>query len=119
MAALTALLDAACAGAGRVAVIEGSPGIGKSALLECAKRLAPERGMRGLAARGGALERDFSFGVVRQLFEPFVTADALVERGALFGAPPGSPPSCWAHSRPPAPSRPAASCSRSCTACTG
>ncbi len=84
MAALAALLDAACAGAGRVAVIEGSPGIGKSALLECAKRLAPERGMRALAARGGALERDFSFGVVRQLFEPFVTADALVERGALF-----------------------------------
>ena len=83
-AALAALLDLACAGTGRVALIEGPPGIGKSALLERAKRLAPERGMRVLAARGGALERDFSFGVVRQLFEPFVTADALVARGRLF-----------------------------------
>jgi len=84
VSALAALLDAACAGTGRVVLIEGPPGIGKSALLECAKRLAPDRGMRVLAARGGALERDFSFGVVRQLFEPFVTADALLERGALF-----------------------------------
>jgi ATP/maltotriose-dependent transcriptional regulator MalT len=84
MAELSALLDAAHAGTGRVALVEGPPGIGKSALLESCKRLAPKRGMRVLAARGGALERDFSFGVVRQLFEPFVTADALVERGALF-----------------------------------
>lgn len=84
VAALAGLLDAARAGTGRVALIEGPPGIGKSALLECLKGLAPERGMRVLNGRGGALERDFSFGVVRQLFEPFVTADALVERGRLF-----------------------------------
>ncbi len=119
VAALVDVLDAACAGTGRVALIEGPPGIGKSALLECAKQLAPGRGMRVLAARGGALERDFSFGVVRQLFEPFVTADALVARGRLFEGAAGIAAELLERSRRPARTRRAASCSRCCTACTG
>jgi hypothetical protein len=36
--------------------------------------------MRVLRARGGELERDFGFGVVRQLFEPVLAAASAAER---------------------------------------
>ena len=84
VAALSGLIDVACAGAGRVAVISGPPGIGKSALLGVATDLAAQRGLRVLAARGGELERDYSFGVVRQLFEPLVASLPRAERASLF-----------------------------------
>ena len=61
---------AACDGRGGVVVIEGAAGIGKTALLETARRVASRESMQVLAAQGAALERDFGFGVVRQLFEP-------------------------------------------------
>ncbi len=73
---IEALLDSAEAGAGRVLCFDGEAGIGKSALLAACVELAAARGMRSLRARGGELERDFGFGIVRQLFEP-----------ALVGAP--------------------------------
>src|SRR3954452_17380079 len=71
-AALAALLDAAPGGEGRVAWIEGPAGIGKSTLLAEARRHAAETGAQVLAARGSELEREFPFGVVRQLFEAVV-----------------------------------------------
>src|SRR5262249_57671008 len=44
-------------------------------------------GMRVLAARGSELERAFSYGVVRQLFESFLASLPPDERaGALAGA---------------------------------
>jgi ATP/maltotriose-dependent transcriptional regulator MalT len=57
IAALAALLDAARAGEGRVAWIEGPAGIGKSTLLAEARRHAAGTGARVLAARGSELER--------------------------------------------------------------
>src|SRR3954462_9400551 len=57
------------AGAGRAVVIEGEPGIGKTALLGVAASTAASDGMTTLSARAPELERDFGFGVVRQLFE--------------------------------------------------
>jgi hypothetical protein len=36
--------------------------------------------MRVLAGRGGELEREFPFGVVRQLFEPLLVDGALAAR---------------------------------------
>src|SRR4051812_28252582 len=83
VAALAALLDALPAGEGRVAWIEGPAGIGKSALLAGARRHAA--GVQVLAARGSELEREFPFGVVRQLFEAVVTDPERRER-ALAGA---------------------------------
>jgi DNA-binding CsgD family transcriptional regulator len=67
---IEAALAEARAGRGRFLVIEGPAGIGKTALLAAARTLATDRGMRVLRARGSELERDFAFGVVRQLFEP-------------------------------------------------
>src|SRR4030095_6803161 len=85
VAALAALLDAVPAGEGRVAWIEGPAGVGKSTLLAEARRHAAETGARGLAARASELEREFAFGVVRQLFEGVVT-DPATRKRVLSGA---------------------------------
>jgi DNA-binding CsgD family transcriptional regulator len=84
VAALEAAIDAAAAGGGRVVLLEGAAGIGKSRLLADVRRRAPGR-MRVLAARGGELEREFPFGVVRQLFEGALT-DPQTRAHALTGA---------------------------------
>jgi DNA-binding CsgD family transcriptional regulator/tetratricopeptide (TPR) repeat protein len=59
-------------GEGRAVVVEGPPGIGKTALVVAARVHAREAGLTALAARGIELERAFGFGVVRQLLEPTV-----------------------------------------------
>src|SRR6266516_457580 len=72
---------------GLLLAIEGPPGIGKSALLAEAKSRANEAAIQVLGARGSELERSFSFGVVRQLFEPLLASLPSDERTeALSGA---------------------------------
>jgi DNA-binding CsgD family transcriptional regulator len=88
IAALAELLDATPAGEGRVAWIEGPAGIGKSTLLAEARRRAAASGVQVLAARGSELEREFPFGVVRQLFEGVVARDENVLAGAAAPAAP-------------------------------
>ena len=85
---LAALVAQAAGGDGRVGLIEGPPGIGKTALVAAARRLAAGAGMRCLSARGSPMERAFSFGMVRQLFEP-VMATGAGERGEVFAGPAG------------------------------
>jgi DNA-binding CsgD family transcriptional regulator len=94
--ALTALLDGLAAGSARTALIEGPAGIGKTRLLSALKDGAGERGVRVLNARGSELEREFPFGVVRQLFEPALREapnrtelfeGAAEIAGSVFGAP--------------------------------
>jgi DNA-binding CsgD family transcriptional regulator/tetratricopeptide (TPR) repeat protein len=77
-------VHAAGLGTSAVVLIEGDPGIGKSRLLEEARRLAAREGFEVLSARGTELEQGFPFGVVRQLFEPLL-ARAETDREALFG----------------------------------
>ena len=77
----------AIAACGRVVVVEGEAGIGKSALLGAATDLAVDAGARVFSARGGLLERDFGHGVARQLFErPLRAANASQRRRWLAGA---------------------------------
>jgi len=77
----------ALAGDGRVLLVEGPPGIGKTALLDAARQSAHSDGLVTLAARGGELERHFPYGVVRQLFEPVLRqASAPARRKLLSGA---------------------------------
>jgi predicted ATPase len=54
-------------GHGGVLVIQGAAGIGKSALVGVLCERAAEQGLQTLSARASELERDFGFGVVRQL----------------------------------------------------
>ncbi len=69
LARLSDTFDDAGSGDGSFIVIEGPAGIGKSRLLDAARSAAKERGLATLSARGGELERDYAFGLVRQLFE--------------------------------------------------
>ena len=54
-------------GVGRLMVIEGPAGIGKTTPLGAARELARDAGMNVRVARGAELEQSFAFGVVRQL----------------------------------------------------
>jgi len=98
IATFRSLLSAARAGAGRLVVVEGGAGIGKTRLLAAARELAALDGFVVLSARAGELESGFAFGLVRQLFDAPLAAlpadeRALVLSGAaalaapLFAAP--------------------------------
>ncbi|HEY1273263.1 MAG TPA: AAA family ATPase [Thermoleophilaceae bacterium] len=80
--ALRRLTAAAREGAGGALVIEGAPGIGKSSLLAAACDALGD--LRVVGARGGRLERELPFGIVRQLLEPVLTGAAEEEREALL-----------------------------------
>jgi DNA-binding CsgD family transcriptional regulator len=82
--ALCALVDSAAAGSGGLVLVEGPAGIGKTRLLAAGGELAAGRGLRVLTARGSELERDFPFGAVRQLLEPFLDTLGDAERERLF-----------------------------------
>lgn len=85
--ALTALVQAACAGDGGLVTIEGDAGIGKTSLLDRAAAIGRDAGCQVLKARATALESDFGFGVARLLFEREVaTADAAERSRLLAGA---------------------------------
>ena len=71
--------------AGSLLLVEGPAGIGKTGLLLALRERASTAGFRVLAASGSDFERDFPFGVVRQLFEPLVAADGASGR-LLAGA---------------------------------
>src|SRR2546422_468827 len=87
LAQLGALVGAAREGAGRLVLVEGGAGIGKTRLLAAARQRGEEAGMEVLHARGGELEREFPFGIVRQLFEPALARGGKAERrDVLSGA---------------------------------
>ena len=84
LASIDRLLDDAERGAGRVVLIEGPPGIGKTRLLREGARRARDRELTVLAARGTQLERSFPFGIVHQLLDPVVRSSPPGERDAVM-----------------------------------
>jgi tetratricopeptide (TPR) repeat protein len=82
---LSAALGEASTGRGRLVLIEGPAGIGKSRLLAEARRLTAGLDLRVLTARGSPLEKEYGLGAVRQLFEA-VVADPTTARALLSGA---------------------------------
>jgi DNA-binding CsgD family transcriptional regulator/tetratricopeptide (TPR) repeat protein len=84
---ITAAVDAAVEGSGSVLLIEGEAGVGKTELLRAARRIAADAGLKPLAARASELERDYAFGIVRQLFQArLAELDAGARAEALSGA---------------------------------
>jgi DNA-binding CsgD family transcriptional regulator len=89
LAAMKVMLGAAQSGDGRLVVVEGSAGIGKTRLLAEARALAVAAEFDVLTARGGELEGEFAFGIVRQLFEAPLAAATEDERNELLSASAG------------------------------
>ncbi len=87
LSALEETIAAAVAGEGRVVLLEGVGGIGKTLLLAHAVQHAQAHELTVLRARGGELERQFPFGVALQLFEPYLSgATGRERRRVLAGA---------------------------------
>jgi hypothetical protein len=85
---IVAAIAQARSGNGGVLAFEGSAGIGKTRLLRAAMELAASSEMTVLSAKGGQLEGDFAFGIVRQLFGQLDDQSLLEDSAWLAGAPP-------------------------------
>ncbi|MFL5878360.1 MAG: AAA family ATPase [Solirubrobacteraceae bacterium] len=104
LSSIRSLIVGALGGEGGAIVISGAAGIGKTELLRAARALGSDLGVIRLEAQGAELERDFAFGVARQLFEPIVQTEearaAVLSGAGGLAAPilvrPGS-----ASARPP------------------
>jgi DNA-binding CsgD family transcriptional regulator len=83
VATIQELVAAVGGGAGRLLVVEGRAGMGKTRLVGVARAAAQSAGLEVLAARAGELEQEFAFGVVRQLFEPLLAHASAEERADL------------------------------------
>src|SRR3954447_8420800 len=80
---LDSLVRDACRAEGGAVLIEGGAGVGKSRLLDYVRARASRAGMRTLSARASELEKEFPYGVVRQLFERSVSGGDEVAQASL------------------------------------
>ncbi|MBV9796606.1 MAG: AAA family ATPase [Solirubrobacterales bacterium] len=79
----------AIAGRGSLLLLEGPAGIGKTRLILEAGLRGRELGITTQSARGSELEREFAYGLVRQLFEALVVAASPSERADLLAGAAG------------------------------
>jgi len=84
LAVLAAVAGESRRGSGRLVLIEAQAGLGKTRLLQAARRIGAGAGMHVLGGRATELERDFPFALVRQLFAPLLVAMTAAERAALL-----------------------------------
>ena len=115
---LGAALSRARDGAGGVVLIEGPVGVGKSRLLTSARSSARDAGMRVVEARGAVLERQFAFGVARQLFEQVAFAARAPRPSSCCGSR-GTRGTAGEDAGPPRRRERARRLSARCTGCTG
>lgn len=80
------LISAADSGEGGAVIVEGRPGVGKSALLDLAATRAERTGMLVLRARGLELEQDLPFGGAMRLFEPVAKRASAQQEWPFVGA---------------------------------
>jgi DNA-binding CsgD family transcriptional regulator len=84
---LEQLFDGLGLGEGGVVLVESAAGSGKTALLAAAAEQARSSGTRVLEASGGELERDFGFGIARQLLERVVREAPVAIKQAILDGP--------------------------------
>jgi DNA-binding CsgD family transcriptional regulator/tetratricopeptide (TPR) repeat protein len=95
LAVLSGLIATAATGVGGVVAVVAPGGMGKTTLVTAARSMAAEAGFQVLSAQGSQFEREFSFGLARQLFEPVahgpsgpdLLAGAAGQAGAALGLP--------------------------------
>lgn len=87
---LTRGLEGAIRGEGMVGLISGEAGIGKTALLDAAAPSAEDLGMHVLRARASQLDRQFGFGVFRQLLDPVLAGLDEPERKRTLASAAGA-----------------------------
>src|SRR4051812_4604028 len=102
LAAVDRALAAARDGSGAAVVVEGEAGIGKSALLDTAARIARDGDMAVFTARGTPLEEGVAYGIPPQLLLPalldgddrerLLSGAAALAEPALLGAEVVGPP---------------------------
>jgi len=81
----------AAEGRGGVVLIDATPGLGKSGLLDAAAEQAASLGLQVLRGRGIELERHFAFGLARQILErPVAALDPPARDQVLAGAARGA-----------------------------
>jgi DNA-binding NarL/FixJ family response regulator len=89
LATAHAVTTAATRGEGGVLVVGGSPGAGRTALLDAVCAAAPTEFLV-LRADGAAAEQDFVFGVVQQLCQPLVRTAAVADLDRWLRGPAAS-----------------------------
>jgi DNA-binding CsgD family transcriptional regulator/Tfp pilus assembly protein PilF len=89
LARIDQCLRGAVAGSGSLLLLEGPAGIGKTRLVQAAALRGRELGLVMFSGRGSELERDFAYGLVRQLFEAPLVAASPSERGELLAGAAG------------------------------
>lgn len=87
---VAAALDAAADGSGRVVIIEGPAGIGKTRLMQETRALAKVRGFGRIQATGDELESAMPWSVVRQLVERSISRYGGQARAGLMAGPSGA-----------------------------
>nr|WP_309114387.1 AAA family ATPase [Saccharothrix sp.] len=87
---IAAALDSATRGEGRIVVIEGAAGIGKTRLVRDCRDMAKQRGFGRMQAIGDALESAMPWGVVRQMVERSVSRYRGEVREAILAGPAGA-----------------------------
>ncbi|MCO1576570.1 LuxR family transcriptional regulator [Crossiella sp. SN42] len=87
LAGLRALLADAAAGLPRAVLVTGAAGMGKTTLLRALTEQAEQDGLLVLSAQAAPVERDFAFGVVRQLLEPVLLTAPAESRQHLLAGP--------------------------------
>src|SRR5918995_6795330 len=83
-------LSAAAGGEGRLLVVEGPAGIGKTRLLAEAQALAKDQGFGRLRAVGDEPERSLPWGVVRQMAERSLLRYGGEVREGILAGPAGA-----------------------------
>ncbi|MBP2477120.1 DNA-binding CsgD family transcriptional regulator [Crossiella equi] len=81
------LIEDARTGTPRAVLVSGTAGMGKSDLLRAVAEEAEEAGLLVLTAQAAPVERDFAFGVVRQLLEPVLLTLPEDCRSRLLSGP--------------------------------